>query len=137
MKRSAELAPLSREHHEALVLARRACEPQRPGGEPAALREQILRRWREQFAPHLALEEQVLLPALAAAGAAAPADVALQHHEQLRALVGLLQAGDLATLPAWGDTMRRHVQFEERELFPLAQQLLDLAPLAHSLARTA
>lgn len=38
VKRAPELVPLSREHHEALVLARRACEPQRMGAEPATLR---------------------------------------------------------------------------------------------------
>lgn len=61
MKRAPELAPLSREHHEALVLARRACEPGR--ADPALLREQVLRRWGEQFEPHFAAEalaEQLL-----------------------------------------------------------------------------
>jgi hypothetical protein len=67
VKRAPELVPLSREHHEALVLAGPACEPQRPGAAPAALRE--------------------------------------------------------------------HVQFEERELFPLAQRELDLAPLTAGLSR--
>jgi hypothetical protein len=35
MKRAARFVQLSGEHHEALVLARRACEPDRPGAEPA------------------------------------------------------------------------------------------------------
>ncbi len=135
MKRSPELIPLSREHHEALVLARRACESQRPGGEPAALREQVLQRWAQQFEPHFAAEEQVLLPALAAAGAEAAAATAWRQHRGLHALVAVVRAGDLSALPRWGEAMREHVQFEERELFPLAQRELDLAPLAAGLAR--
>ena len=131
MKSAAELMPLSREHHEALVLARRACEPER--ADPAALREQVLRRWSEHFEPHFAAEEQVLLAALTAAGAGTEASAALQDHEALRALVQRLREGEPGSLTAWGDAMREHVQWEERHLFPLAERLLDLPRLAASL----
>ena len=131
MKRAVELMPLSREHHEALVLARRACEPER--ADPAALREQVLRRWSEHFEPHFAAEEQVLLAALAAAGAGTEASAALQDHQQLRALVQGLRDGEPGCLPAWGDAMRAHVQWEERHLFPLAERLLDLPAIARGL----
>ncbi|HEY0825593.1 MAG TPA: hemerythrin domain-containing protein [Ramlibacter sp.] len=131
MKRATELMPLSREHHEALVLARRACEPQR--ADPAALREQVLRRWGEQFEPHFAAEEQVLLPALDAAGALAEAGAAREDHAHLRALVQGLREGTPGCLGAWGEAMRAHVQWEERHLFPLAEQLLDLAHIGRAL----
>ena len=131
MKRAAELIPLSREHHEALVLARRACA----GAEPEAVREQVLRRWSQQIESHFAAEEQVLLPALARAGAAAAAATAWREHGEVRGFIERLRAGDLAALPLWGDVMRRHVQFEERELFALAQELVELPPLARALAR--
>ena len=131
MKRSAELAPLSREHHEALVLARRACEPQR--ADPATVREQVLQRWVEQFEPHFAREEQVLLPALQAAGAVTQARAAAGDHERLRALVDALRDGGPDGLPAWGEAMRAHVQWEERYLFPLAERLLDLPRIARDL----
>jgi hemerythrin-like domain-containing protein len=131
MKRAPELMPLSREHHEALVLARRACEPGR--ADPATLREQVLRRWGEQFEPHFAAEEQVLLPALDAAGAGAEASAARADHAQLRALVQGLRAGAPGCLRAWGEAMRAHVQWEERHLFPLAEQLLDLPHIERGL----
>jgi hemerythrin-like domain-containing protein len=134
MKRAAELMPLSREHHEALVLARRACEPER--ADPAALREQVLRRWSEHFEPHFAAEEQVLLAALAAAGAGTEASAALRDHQQLRALVQGLRDGEPGCLPAWGDAMRAHVQWEEPHLFPLAERLLDLPMIASGLQAT-
>ena len=131
MKRAPELAPLSREHHEALVLARRACEPGR--ADPALLREQVLRRWGEQFEPHFAAEERVLLPALDAAGATAEAGAAREDHAQLRLLVQGLRAGEAGSLHAWGEAMRAHVQWEERRLFPLAEQLLDLPHIQRGL----
>jgi hypothetical protein len=130
MKRAPELIPLSREHHEALVLARRACA----GAQPDAVCEHVLRRW-SQIEAHFAAEERVLLPALQRAGAGDTVDVALREHAELRSWIERLRAGDLAALPLWGDAMRTHVQFEEREVFALAQELVELQPLARGLAR--
>jgi hemerythrin-like domain-containing protein len=131
MKRAAELMPLSRQHHEALVLARRACEPQR--ADPAVLREQLLRRWSEHFEPHFEAEEKVLLPALAAAGRDWEVKAALREHQDLRALVDRLREGELECLPAWGEAMRAHVQWEERHLFPLAERLPGLPGIGSGL----
>ena len=135
MKRSPALMPLSREHHEALVLARRACEPDRPQADPAALRLHVLQRWGEHFAPHFATEEQVLLPALEQAGCGDLVAQARADHTRLCALAERLRAGDLEALPDWGDAMREHVQWEERTLFPLAEQVLDLPALQQGLRR--
>ena len=132
MKRAAELAPLSREHHEALVLARRAANADLGCAEAAAQREHLLQRWRVQFEPHFAAEERHLLPALVAAGEADAAARAAAEHEGLRRLVERLRQGELQALPAWGAAMQAHVRFEERELFPLAERVLDLAALFSS-----
>lgn len=134
MKRAPELVPLSREHHEALVLARRACEPERPQAEPEALTAHVAQRWEAQFEPHFQREEQCLLPALDAAGAGAAAADAREQHGRLRALAARLKAGDSGALPAWGTAMREHVQWEERFLFPLAERVLDLPSLQRQLA---
>jgi hemerythrin-like domain-containing protein len=135
MKRAPALIGLSREHHEALVLARRACEPERPQAEPTQLRAHLLQRWAGHFEPHFAAEEEVLLPALEQAGCAEAAAQARSHHARLRALVERLQGGDLACLPEWGAAMREHVQWEERQLFPLAERVLDLDALQAALQR--
>jgi len=135
VKRAPALVPLSREHHEALVLARRACEPDRPGADPAPLRLHVLRRWDEHFEPHFATEERVLLPALAAAGARDEAARALAEHAQLRSLIARLRAGEPDALAPWGAALREHVQWEERQLFPLAEKLLDLPALEAQLRR--
>lgn len=131
MKRAPELVALSREHHEALVLARRACS----GADAVAVRQQVLNRWAQQIEPHIAVEEEVLLPALAEAGGGRAVADAMRQHGQLRAYADLLRAGDLGALPLWGDAMREHVKFEERGVFALAQELVDLSPLAAQLTR--
>lgn len=135
MKRDAALVPFSRDHHEALVLARRACEPGRDGAEPALLLPLIAQRWNAHFEPHFAREEQALLPALEPVAPALAARVR-SDHARLRALAARLRAGDAAALPPWGEAMREHVQWEERQLFPWIEQHLDLHALRAALERT-
>ena len=134
MKRQAALIPLSREHHDALSYARRAVEAT-PGAEADAVRQRTLAFWGECIAAHLAVEENSLLPALTAAGAGREAARAQAQHDQLRALAARLHDGDHGALAEWGAAMREHVRYEERELFPLAQRLLDLTALASTLDR--
>lgn len=138
MKRAPALVPLARDHHEALVLARRACKAD-GGGEAAlgALRKEVLQCWRDRIAPHFGVEERVLFPALAAAGGQTTVEQALRQHAQLRALVDGLHDGDATALAAWGTAMTEHVRFEDRELFPLAERLLDLDALAPALLGSA
>lgn len=136
MKRSQALRGLSREHHEALVLARRASATADDPHSAAAReqREHLLTRWTTQFEPHFALEEQVLLPTLVAAGHGLPAAQALAEHTKLRRIIECLRSGEVQALAAWGDAMAAHVRFEERSLFPLAERVLDLTVLTALLA---
>ena len=101
----------------------------RTGVDAQAQRAHLLERWAVQFAPHFALEEQTLLPALARAGHHAAVAIALAEHVALRALVERLRQGDAAALPLWGDAMASHVRFEERTLFPLAQTVFEPSEL--------
>ena len=131
MQRAEALKGLSREHHEALVLARRASATAKdPHSDTArAQRNHLLDRWAQQFAPHFVLEEQTLLPALERAGHAELVIEALMQHATLRELVERLRQGDALALAPWGDAMAAHVRFEERVLFPLAQEVLEPAEL--------
>ena len=131
MKRAHALQDLSREHHEALVLARRACataaDPH--GLDVQAQRAHLLERWAEQFAPHFELEEQTLLPALERAGLHEPVATALAQHACLREMIERVRQGDVLALAPWGDAMAIHVRFEERTLFPLAQSVFEPSEL--------
>ena len=103
MKRAEALKGLSREHQEALVLARRACanETDPHGADARAQCAHLLECW-PRFAAHFALEEQTLLPALERAGQGASAALALRQHAELRALVERIRQGDLLALAPWG-----------------------------------
>lgn len=130
MKRDPRLRQLSDDHHQALVLARRATSA--VSAEPAAsavVWDEVVRRFHSELAPHFSVEEQHMLPALERAGGAALAKRTRDEHAELRRIVCDDQR-DLATrLDRFGALLRDHVRFEERVLFEEAQRRLDDASL--------
>lgn len=130
MKRSQELIELTREHHHALVLARRAIVAAREAPAARALAAELTEIFLRELEPHFILEEQKLLPALRGAGEYARAARTLDEHRQLRALAQAGAAGETASLLSFGLLLEAHVRFEERELFPLAEAILPANVLA-------
>lgn len=122
MKRDHRLRGLSSEHHHALVLARwvsrRAAEWTVEAGETLG------ERFAAELAPHFAVEEDILLPALLAAGAGALVDRTLADHAALRGLGERAAKGDGEAAAAFASRLTAHVRFEERELFPACERLL-------------
>jgi hemerythrin-like domain-containing protein len=133
MKRSQELIELTREHHHALVLARRAIVAAREASAARALAAELTEIFSRELEPHFLVEEEKLLPALRDAGQYASAARTLDEHRQLRALAQAGAAGEMASLLSFGLLLEAHVRFEERELFPLAETILP----AHVLAAVA
>ena len=139
MRRSAALASLSRDHHEALVLAQKLRR-----ATPATVttsRESFLAYWQAHGQNHFRLEEEILFPAYAAHGdphhaliARALCDhVAIRHHAQ--ALAGAAEP-TLDALHELGHQLAAHVRLEERQVFPLIEQAVpsdELAVLARAL----
>jgi hemerythrin-like domain-containing protein len=137
MKRSRELRPLSAEHHQALLVAfqlKKSLEghPEAAGAPkdlPGLL--SLARRFEEKvFRFHAAAEEELLGAHLT------EADLRRlkAEHAELKRLVELARhapPADLrASLGAFADLLERHVRWEERELFPYAEDHLDGAALA-------
>jgi hypothetical protein len=111
MKRDPRLHSLSTDHHHALVLARRCARGELDAAAARAA-------YERELAPHFAIEERLLLPALEAAGERAAADRTRAEHATLRAHLDAGRLADFASL------LEAHVRFEERELFELAQARL-------------
>ena len=140
MQRSPDLRALSREHHHALVLARRAVQAASRGSDQDVIAtwSHIRTAFRQELAPHFAVEEVYLLPALVAAGAVELATRTRRDHDTLR----FLAAADddpRARLAEFGVMLRQHVRFEERHLFPAAEAVLEpirLAVVAHASERS-
>lgn len=128
MKRHVALQHLSREHHQALKLARLACFAA-DSGSPEAITQAagtINERFPDELEPHFQTEEDDLLPTLGALGEQDLVVRTLAEHSELRQLNRQLVEPDGATLARFGNLLREHVRFEERELFETAQTLLYL-----------
>lgn len=121
MKRSPALIQLSREHHVALVWAKRAQIPQ---PDPDAFRAQLLDVFDCEINPHFLREETTLLPALEAQGQHQLVAQTHAEHRALREAIERIRAGDATALAPFGQALAEHVRFEERTLFETAEQLL-------------
>ena len=127
MRRHPALQSLSRDHHQALVIAQRLrrADDECVGEAQAA----FLDFWRTECVAHFRAEEEVLLPRLAAAGGADSTAVArvLVDHAEIRLRAFRLQGGAVsaAVLKELGELLAEHVRLEERDLFPAIEELLD------------
>ena len=123
IKRSPQLAPLSREHHDGLLFVwkiRQGLENKTPLEQ---LRNYTLWFWRNHIKPHFFQEEKILLASL-------PPDHPLglqlkEEHDYIRELIlGLDNEADARTLVILCDLLNQHIRFEERELFCYLEELL-------------
>lgn len=122
MKRDHRLRALSSEHHHALVLAR-SVGRRASAWSPEAGAE-LARTFADELAPHFAVEEDILLPALRKAGAGDLAERTREDHAVLRALALDAEHGDGEAAARFAERLTAHVRFEERELFPACERLL-------------
>jgi iron-sulfur cluster repair protein YtfE (RIC family) len=142
MKRHRSLAPLSHDHHRALVQARRL-KRVRESSDPGRVARAFLRFFAEETVRHFREEEELVFPAVLDCPAARePLVQSLLQHERLYELAKLLRealdTGRPITpiMQELGDLLVAHVRHEERCLFPLIEEFvydstlaaIDLAP---------
>jgi iron-sulfur cluster repair protein YtfE (RIC family) len=130
MKRHPALAPLSRDHHHALVLAQRLRRAEEH--DAAAAARAFLTHWMEEEPLHFWLEEEVLLPAYAAHGDPdhpAVIRTLLDHVRIRRDVERVAAAANPKLLHEIGERLAEHVRLEENELFPLVESALPEAAL--------
>src|SRR3712207_3326805 len=128
MKRSAALAPLSRDHHHALDAALRLRRA--TSDDIRAAVDHFLAFWNADGAWHFRIEEEHLLAALGPDDRewASAVERVERDHADIRALAAALAADpgaartDLAH--RLGTRLHDHVRFEERELFRLLEERL-------------
>lgn len=125
MKRHPDLIHLSREHHQALVLARRARTLDAASPEARQWLQDFRPIWTESLLPHFAQEESQLPPVLNTPEAGPAIWQLLNEHAMLRSLAAQLLAGQAQWIQPFGQRLEDHVRFEERELFPLYQQQVE------------
>ena len=134
MKRHPALISLSRGHHNGLVQGSRLRRAAGDGDASARLAAagDFVEFFRNEERAHLRDEEEELFPLLLRNVPAQPAPLreARLQHMQLegfaRKLAIAVAAGivDRATLDAAGELLEAHIRLEERQLFPLIEELV-------------
>ena len=121
VKRSAELTPLSHDHHQALFVALQLKRAEDAGPPPRLRRLPRRRRARS----HFEIEEAILLPGWVAADPGADRDgrrtgcsPSTSRSAPPRQRLRSGDADRRASCTRSASCSRRHVRFEERELFP-------------------
>jgi hemerythrin len=132
MKRHRSLYPLSHDHHHALV---QALNLDKAGAraDQAGLREAAARFadfWRSDLQRHFAQEEQIVLPLLVTYKAADAAEIreTLKQHSAIVRLISELneklsrpETIEASLLTGLAESLRRHIRYEESELFPAVE----------------
>ena len=135
MKRDESLAPLSRDHHQALY---RALELKRAdeAGAGEAL-SAMVEFFDAHGARHFRVEEEVLLPSYVNEGGADPTEEAiarvLTDHVWIRSRIAALREADspsVGELRELGERLDDHIRHEERVLFPAIEAALSAEQLA-------
>lgn len=137
MRRRRELKPLTSEHQQALLVAFQLKKGLAGHAESAGAPKDLpglvalAHRFHEQvLRPHARAEEEVLAAHLSAEDARR---LASEHGELARLAdraKGATPPEQRAALAAFSELLDRHVRWEEREVFPLAEGRLDDATLA-------
>lgn len=128
IKRSPQLAPLSREHHDALLFVwklRQGFQLETPVDK---LRDYTLWYWKEHTKSHFYQEEKILLPYMQKDDAMA---IQMQNeHAQIRELIlALDKEPDIESFRLLSDLAEKHIRWEERKLFPHLEQILSTEQL--------
>lgn len=134
MKRHESLAPLSREHHEALILAQ-LLKKNAPSyrGLPADMPGKVSyakKIFEDTLKQHFSDEESILRMAkgISPQVDTMSADI-INEHSVLTSMFGALGAATVESLDELGHFLGRHIRKEERELFPLLEKHCDDAML--------
>lgn len=114
-KRHASLQPLSREHHQALLLCWKFRQGFNKGVEPERMMKYASWFWATYLAPHFKAEEEVFFPILPKDH---PAVIkALKQHKELKSMFNSTDSDVAYTLRQIAFELEQHIRFEERDLF--------------------
>ena len=136
MKRHAALIPLSREHHDGLILARllRQDAPPYPGlpDTPEAKLQYAREQWELHLLPHLEKEESLLAPFVKQHFKDQEANLERMFRDHAKLREGMLTLNvTIATQDAWGRLLEEHIRWEERIWFAELQEKAELLSQLH------
>ena len=123
IKRSPQLTPLSKEHHDSLLFVWKIRQGLKNGTDIKLIAQFVRWFWETHLQEHFTEEEQILAPQL-------PPDNAMvlqmkEEHQNIEALIHINEGiADEALLAQLANAVNDHIRFEERELFPFAEKAI-------------
>ena len=123
IKRSKQLTPLSKDHHEGLLFAWKIRQGLKNSTDIKLIAEYVQWFWKNHLEEHFREEEQILAPHI-------PADNELlqqmfDEHENIEAMVHINEnIPDATLLGNLAQAIDDHIRFEERVLFPCAEKII-------------
>jgi hemerythrin-like domain-containing protein len=123
IKRSKQLTPLSKDHHDGLLFAWKIRQGLKNGADVKLIAEYVQWFWKNHLEEHFREEEKILAPHL-------PADNELlkqmfDEHENVEAMIHINEnIPDATLLSNLAQAIDDHIRFEERQLFPYAEKII-------------
>lgn len=128
IKRSKELAPLSREHHDGLLFVWKIRQGLANGTTVEAMCNYTKWFWTNHIKPHFKDEEKVLVKFLPDGNPMV--NQMIDEHKQIRDMILTLdKVPDKNSLKQLADFLNNHIRFEERELFAYTEKALSTEQL--------
>lgn len=132
-KRHPSLIPLSRDHHDGLMLALRLRQGKKAllrdwSHDPAWQANYVVQFFRRHLVPHFEAEEKALFPTMKnyVKESIKTVQTLLNQHEEMRVRAEKLGKPDPMNLEVelkdFGDSLDRHIRIEEDDLFPLFEK---------------
>lgn len=116
IKRSPQLAPLSREHHEGLLAVWKIRQGISKKIDVSRIIAFVHWFWQQHLQPHFEKEETALPPVLSHSHPLI--QQMFDEHGEIKKLIdSISQHGDLKKLEALAQRLNDHIRFEERQLF--------------------
>ena len=119
IKRHKSLRPLSREHHDSLLLCWKIRRGLQKAVESGRIFDYVKYCAARNLMPHFEVEEQVVFPVLGTRNELVRE--ALDQHARLRILFSRTET-DAGTLSVLEQLLEKHIRFEERVLFQEIQK---------------
>ena len=123
IKRSKQLTPLSKDHHDGLLFAWKIKQGLKNGADIKLIAQYVQWFWKNHLQEHFREEEQILAPHL-------PEDNELlkqmiDEHHGIESMVHINEnIADEILLLNLAQAIDEHIRFEERQLFPYAEKAI-------------
>lgn len=126
IRRSIELTPLSRQHHNGLLCCLLLHKGLLKQADLDVMQEFIQQFWYKDLQHHFGLEEECLSPFVNHFEVLnGPIRRMLDEHHDIRSLINSIALdASYQGIQELSDRLEQHIRFEERELFPLVEQTI-------------